>query len=95
MKKIFLAICIIAFIGCTTNKTPAVESEKQVAVLPTPSYTYIVEYNGKIDTINARYYRAGNFAGYGKAIHFYADDMNRVATILIPENRELTIKTIK
>jgi len=94
MKKIFLIMCIIAFIGCTSNKTPVVEPETPIEVLPKPLYTYVVEHDGKIDTIVAENYLVGNYVGYGKSIHFYID-MDKVATILIPKSRELTVKIIK
>ena len=87
-------MCIIAFIGCTSNKTPVVEPETPIEVLPKPLYTYVVEHDGKIDTIVAQEYRAGNFVGFGRSVHFYID-MNVVASILFPKNRELAIKAIK
>lgn len=95
MKKFLFVICTLLFIGCGNETTVvSVQPEVPVVVTPKPLYTYVVEHEGKIDTIIAENYLIGNFVGYGKSIHFYID-MEKVATILIPKSRELTVKTIK
>lgn len=85
---------MMIFIGCnSTDKTSVLESEKSI-IIEKQLHTYVVECNGKVDTIVAQNYMAGNYVGYGKAIVFYIN-MENVGTILIPKNRELSIKTIQ
>lgn len=85
MKKILILFVLVLTMGCSNTSAPVPDVKLK---------TYLVTTSEMQDTIVAEHLTSGNYSGLGRAVLFFEGEVV-VGVALIPEDRKLTVKTLK